>query len=315
MSTTEIARRRPSFLPGHSTQGKKGRTPRGQSRAAWLFLSPSLLILGVFVVYPIGRALYLSFTRYSLVKPPHWIGIQNYTTLVKDPAARNAIKNTVLYGAVTTVGGVVLALLIAVLLNQRFPFRGVARTAVFIPFIVSLSVVSIAWSYLLDPDIGLLTYWGSKVGISAGEGFLVNPNLAMVSVIVVGIWKYLGFYVVMYLAALQSIPRDLYEAAAVDGAGPVRRFFTVTWPLLSNQTMLVAIIATITNLQVFDQIFVLTQGGPFFRTETLVVMMYRVGFQDLQFGYAAALSWVLVVMLMIVSAAQVAYFRRRAVQY
>jgi multiple sugar transport system permease protein len=136
-----------------------------------------------------------------------------------------------------------------------------------------------------------------------------------VSVIVVGIWKYLGFYVVMYLAALQSIPRDLYEAAAVDGAGPVRRFFTVTWPLLSNQTMLVAIIATITNLQVFDQIFVLTQGGPFFRTETLVVMMYRVGFQNLQFGYAAALSWVLVVMLMIVSAAQVAYFRRRTVQY
>ena len=207
MSTTEIARRRPSFLPGHSTRGKKGRTPRGQSRAAWLFLTPSLLVLGVFVVYPIGRALYLSFTKYSLVKPPHWIGIQNYTTLVKDPAARNAIKNTVLYGAVTTVGGVVLALLIAVLLNQRFPFRGIARTAVFIPFIVSLSVVSIAWSYLLDPDIGLLTYWGAKVGISAGQGFLVNPNLAMVSVIVVGIWKYLGFYVVMYLAALQSIPR------------------------------------------------------------------------------------------------------------
>jgi multiple sugar transport system permease protein len=310
-----MPRWRPSLLPARSATRKKGRAPAAQSRAAWLFLSPSLLVLGVFVVYPIGRTLYLSFTSYSLLKPPRWIGLQNYTQLAKDPAARNAIKNTLIYAASTTVGGVVFALLIALLLNQRFLFRGLARTAVFIPFIVSISVVSIAWSYLLDPDIGLLTYWGSKVGISAGAGFLVNPNLAMVSVIVVGVWKYLGFYVVMYLAALQSIPRDLYEAAEMDGAGPIRRFFTVTWPLLSNQTMLIAIIATITNVQAFDQIFVLTQGGPFFRTETLVVMIYRVGFQNLQFGYAAALSYVLVVMLMVVSLAQVVYFRRKAVHY
>jgi len=286
-----------------------------QTRAAWLFLAPSVLVLGTFVVYPIGRALYLSFTDYSLLRPARWIGTKNYSAIVSDPAARNAIKNTLLYAAVTTIASVALALIIALLLNQRFPFRSIARSAVFIPFIVSLSIVSIAWSYLLDPDIGLLTYWGSKVGISAGQGFLVNPNLAMVSVIVVGIWKYLGFYVVMYLAALQSIPRDLQEAAVMDGAGPVRRFFNVTWPLLSNQTMLVAIIATITNVQAFDQIFVLTQGGPFFRTETLVVMIYRVGFQNLQFGYAAALSYVLVLILMIVSLVQVAYFRRKAVQY
>jgi ABC-type sugar transport system permease subunit len=315
MSTTDTTRRRSSLLPARAAKRKKRRALAAQSRAAWLFLSPSLIVLGLFVVYPIGRTLYLSFTRYSLLKPPHWIGLQNYTQLAKDPAARNAIKNTLIYAGSATVVSVVLALLIALLLNQRFLFRGVARTAVFVPFIVSISVVSIAWSYLLDPDIGLLTYWGSKVGISAGSGFLVNPDLAMVSVIVVGIWKYLGFYVVMYLAALQSIPRDLYEAAEVDGAGPIRRFFKVTWPLLSNQTMLIAIIATITNVQAFDQIFVLTQGGPFFRTETLVVMIYRVGFQNLQFGYAAALSYVLVVMLMIVSLAQVLYFRRKAVHY
>lgn len=286
-----------------------------QTRAAWLFLAPSVLVLGTFVVYPIGRALYLSFTDYGLLRAARWIGVKNYSAIVTDPAARNAIENTLLYAAVTTIASVALAIAIALLLNQSFPFRSFARSAVFIPFIVSLSIISIAWSYLLDPDIGLLTYWGGKVGISAGQGFLVDPTLAMVSVIVVGIWKYLGFYVVMYLAALQSVPRDLREAAVMDGAGPVRRFFNVTWPLLSNQTMLVVIIATITNVQAFDQIFVLTQGGPFFRTETLVMMIYRVGFQNLQFGYAAALSYVLVLILMVVSLAQVAYFRRKTVQY
>lgn len=286
-----------------------------QTRAAWMFLAPSLVILALFVVYPIGRAVYLSLTDYSLLKPPRWIGVKNYTAIATDPAARNAIKNTLIYGVVTTAVSVFLALIIAVLLNKRFLFRGLARTAVFLPFIVSLSVVSIAWSYLLDPDIGLVSYWGKQVGIAAGQGWLVNPNLAMVSVIVVGIWKYLGFYVVMYLAALQSIPEEMYQAAAIDGAGPIRRFFALTWPLLSNQTMLIAVIATITNLQAFDQIYVLTQGGPFFRTETLVMMMYRVGFENLQFGYAAALSYVLVFILTIVSFVQVSYFRRRSVQY
>lgn len=304
-----------SFSAQRTTR-KAGRTPaRAQARAAWLFLAPSLIVLLIFVVYPIGRALYLSLTDYSLLRPARWIGLANYTTLVTDPAVRNALKNTAIYGAATTIACVVLAALIAVFLNHRFPLRGLARTAVFVPFIVSLSVVSIAWGYLLDPDIGLLSYWGDKIGISAGQGWLVDPKLALVSVIVVGIWKYLGFYVVMYLAALQSIPKDVYDAAAVDGAGPVRRFFSITWPLLANQTMLVTVIATITNVQAFDQIFVLTEGGPFFSTETLVMMMYRVGFQDLQFGYAAALSYLLLALLVVVTLVQISYFRRRTVRY
>ncbi len=128
------------------------------------------------MVYPIGQALYLSFTRYSLLQAPHWIGLQNYTQIAKDPAAFNAIKNTLVYAGATTFGCVVLALLVALFLNQRFLFRGLARTAVFIPFIVSLSVVSIAWSYLLDPDIGLLSYWGDR-SHTIRPGVLVNPNL------------------------------------------------------------------------------------------------------------------------------------------
>lgn len=280
-----------------------------------MFMAPSLIIIGLFVVYPMVKALYFSFTDYDLLQPPSWVGVRNYTQLFKDGEAFNAIKNTIIYAAATTIGSVLLAIVIATFLNQTFFLRGFARTAIFVPFITSLGVVSIAWTYLLNPDIGLLSYWGEKAGVGAGQGWLVNPHLAMPSVIVVGVWKYLGFYVVMYLAGLQSIPRDLYESASVDGAGPVRRFTNVTLPLLSNQTMLIAVIATVTNVQAFDQIYVMTQGGPFFKTETLVMMMYREGFQNLQFGYASALAFVLVAMLMVLSLAQIGFFSRRTVRY
>lgn len=310
-----MERRRPSASPVHSFRWKRrGTSTASQRRAAWLFLAPSLLVLGVFVVYPMAQALYLSFTDYDILQPPKWIGIANYVGLTTDPTALNAMSNTLVYALATTICSVALALTIAVLLNHSFRFRSLARTAVFLPFITSLAVVSIAFTYLVNPDIGLVSYWGSLIGIQS-QGWLVDPNLAMPSVIVVGIWKYVGFYVIMYLAGLQSIPRELHEAAMVDGAGPLRRFRHITWPLLSNQTLLITIVATVTNVQAFDQIYVMTRGGPFFKTDTLVMMIYRTGFNDLQFGYAAALSFVLVALLMVLALAQVAYFRRKAVRY
>ena len=261
------------------------------------------------------RSAYLSFTEYNLLRPPVWVGLENYQRLFTDSQALNALANTLVYAAVTTVVSIALALVIAVFLNVEFVGRGFARTAIFLPFIVSLGVVSIAWTFLLNPDIGLLSYWLEKIGVSPGQGWLRDPDLAMIAVITVGVWKNLGFYVVMYLAGLQSIPRDIYEAASTEGAGPIRRFFAITWPLLSNQTMLIAIIATITNVQVFDQIYVMTQGGPFFRTESIVTLIYRSGFTQLDFGYASALSWMLLLLLLVLSLAQVAYFRRKAVNY
>ena len=137
----------------------------------------------------------------------------------------------------------------------------------------------------------------------------------MIWIIVVGIWKNVGFYTVMYLAGLQGIPRELYEAAAVDGARTWQRFRTMTWPLLANTTMFVFIIAAIAALQAFDQIFVMTRGGPFFETETLVVMIYRLGFQEFEMGYASAVAWVLVLLVFALSLLQIRFFNRRLVQY
>lgn len=297
------------------SRSRGGLAKRRQARAAWLFLAPSLVILGIFVVYPMTQALYLSFTDYDVLNPATWVGAANYSELLGDEAFRNALVNTLYYAVVATPVSVVLALGCALLLNRRFPLRGLGRTAVFLPVVVGLAIVAIAWGFLLDPDIGLLSYWLSKVGVTADSGWVRDPNLAMPAVLIVGIWKNIGFYMVIYLAGLQSIPRDLYEAAEVDGASPWQRFRNVTWPLLANQTMLVTILCAIATLQAFDQIFVMTHGGPFFRTETLVMLVYRQGFTEFRFGYAAAISWALVLLILVLSFIQFAYFRKRAVRY
>ena len=304
----------PTAMPARPRR-RSGGVRRRQKRAAWLFMLPSITVLGVFVVYPMSQALYLSFTRYDVLNPAVWLGLKNYTDLPGDPAFTNALANTLYYAAVTTPLSVGLALGLAVMLNQRIPWRALGRTAVFLPVVLGLAIVAIAWSFLLDPDIGLLSYWLSKIGLTSNQGWLRDPNLAMPAVILVGIWKNVGFYMVIYLAGLQSIPKDLYEAARIDGAKGWQAFRHLTWPLLANQTMLVTILCATATLQAFDQIYVMTRGGPYFKTETLVMLIYRQGFSEFRFGYAAAISWVLVLLILILSLGQLVYFRRRAVTY
>lgn len=312
----------PGPAAGHGT----GRPPRPgrpfrlsyrgrQARAGWLFLAPSLVILAVFVVWPMVQAGYLSFTSYNLMQTARWVGLDNYRQMVHDPAVWRALQNTLVYAAVSTPVSVALALALALFLNRAMALRGFLRTAVFLPFVVSLGVVSIAWSFLLDGNIGLLTDWLSHLGVTTEQGWLQDPSYAMPAVIAVGVWKNVGFYMIMYLAGLQSIPAELYEAARADGANAWQRLRNVTWPLLANQTMLITIMAAIATLQAFDQIYVMTHGGPFFQTETLVMFTYRVGFQQNQFGYGAAVSWVLLVLVFVLSMLQFTYFRKRAVSF
>lgn len=282
---------------------------------AWLFLTPSLIVLLAFTLYPMIQAGYLSLTDYNLIRAAKFVGLDNYVELFQDPAFWNAFGNTVLYAVVVTPVTVVLALLFALMLNQRFVGRSFARTAIFLPFIVSLGIIAIAWAFLLDPNIGLLSYWLGQIGIVPEQGWLNDPRYAMAAVMAVGVWKNVGFYMVIYLAGLQSIPGEIYEASRLDGAGPWQRFRSVTLPLLSNQTLLVSVLALIATLQAFDQIWVMTHGGPFFRTETLVMLVYREGFQQLRFGYASAISFVLLVFVFILSMVQFGYLRRKQVTY
>ncbi len=297
---------------GDRVRGMSLRTRRNLS--AYTFIAPSVIVLGVFMAWPMVWSLRTSFYEASQFAPPTFVGLGNYRKLLSDATFRGDLVNTLVYAAVVTPAAVALALVFALMLHRRLRGRSFFRASIFLPAVLSLSVMGIAWDFVLDPNIGLLPHWLAHTGISLGNG-VNDPTWAMAYVMFVGVWKNTGFYMVMYLAGLGTIPSEFYEAAAIDGARPWARFRHITWPLLSNTTLFVFVIAAIASLQAFDQIFVMTNGGPFFKTETLVFLVFRKGFSDFEFGYASAVAWVLVLMVFLVSIVQNFYFSRRQVRY
>jgi len=274
------------------------------------FLLPAMTVLVAFVFWPMVAALRLSFTDASGFGTPEWVGIENYVKVFTDSNILRAMGNTALYTIMFTPLVVVLALLLALALNSpALPLRGVFRTALFLPFIVSLAVAAFAWQYLLDPQVGLLSFWLQNLGIRIGD-VLQDPALAMPTVVLIAVWKNFPFYMIVFLAGVQEIPQSLYEAARMDGAGPLARFRSVTVPLLGNTTGFVLVIATIAALQAFDQIYILTGGGPYQSTQTVVMQIYKSGFKDLELGFASALSYVLLVATLLLSLIQFAITAR-----
>ena len=306
---------RPAGLVARIKDPFATRSRRRRILVAYTFMLPSLIVLAVFMFYPLIRAAILSFTNYSVFGVTRYVGLSNYITLFHNSQFWGDLVNTVYYAGVTTPVSVALALALALLLNRRgLPARGVLRAAIFLPAVVSLAVAAIPFRLMFTPSIGLITYWLGAVGVHSTD-WLDSTTLAMPAVIIVGIWKNVGFYMVIYIAGLQTIPKEFYEAARIDGASTWRRFRNITWPLLSNTTMFVTIIALIASFQAFDQIFVMTQGGPAFSTETLVMLIYREGFQQFQMGYASAIGYVLVLIILLFSLFQMRYFNRRAIRY
>jgi ABC-type sugar transport system permease subunit len=311
-SSTGVA---PTWASAPPPPPRRSRRPLGNRRyVPYYFLAPALIVLVAFVLWPMLWSLYLSFTDSAVVGTADWVGLDNYAELVQDPAFGNALLNTVVYTVFSAPISVGLALLLAIALNRVLPGRAFFRAVIFFPFVISLSIIAIAWSFMLDPQVGIVNIWLNSIGIPTGNG-IRDPAWAMPYVILVGIWRNVGFFMVMFLAGLQSIPRELYEAAEIDGTSGLQRFRYVTLPLLSNTTMFVVIIASIFSFQAFDHIYVMTGGGPFFRTETIVMQIYRDGFENFQMGYASAVSWVLVVIVLGLSLLQLAYFNRRVVRY
>jgi multiple sugar transport system permease protein len=306
---------RPAGLVARIKDPFATRSRRRRILVAYTFMLPSLIVLAVFMFYPLIRAAILSFTNYSVFGVTKYVGLSNYITLLHNSQFWGDLVNTVYYAGVTTPVSVALALALALLLNRRgLPGRSVLRAAIFLPAVVSLAVAAIPFRLMFTPSIGLITYWLGAIGVHSTD-WLDSTTLAMPAVIIVGVWKNVGFYMVIYLAGLQTIPKEFYEAARIDGASAWQRFRNVTWPLLSNTTMFVTIIALIASFQAFDQIFVMTQGGPAFSTETLVMLIYREGFQQFQMGYASAIGYVLVLIILLFSLFQMRYFNRRAIRY
>ena len=310
-TSTGVRQAGPGYRAPAPLGGRRARSVSGRrNTAAFWFLLPALVILTVFVVWPMVSALRLSFTDASGFGAVEWVGLDNYLRIFTEDDIRAAVWNTVLYAAMFTPTAVVVALALALLVNHpRLPFRGLFRTALFLPFVISLAVAAFAWSYLIDPQVGLLDYWLGRVGVQLGDP-LQDPTLAMPAVAFVAVWKNFGFYLVIFLAGLQGVPGSLYEAAKVDGAGAWSRFRHVTLPMLSNTVAFVMIFALIAALQAFDQIYVMTGGGPYGHTQTIVMEIYESGFRKLELGFASALSYVLLIATLLLSLAQFAFFGR-----
>ncbi|WP_433894153.1 carbohydrate ABC transporter permease [Streptomyces sp. CA-111067] len=294
------------------TRGRaRGPRRKPQFNSAYLFILPSVLLIGVFIAEPIVQSGWMSLHDWTVGESHHkFVGLDNYTALYHDSRFWNALKVTAIYTAAVSVGQVLLGLAIASRLRRTTWYSALLRTAFFFPFIASLVVSGIIWKFLLDPQVGLVDAWFSDIGISPPE-WLQSTSLALPTVIAVGIWKNVGFTMIVLLAGMQQIPPHLYEAASLDGAGPWQRFRHVTLPALRPALLFTTLIATITGLQLFDLVFAMTSGGPIFHTESVVMYLYQKGFVEFQMGYASAVAWILFVIILAVSALQLRLSRFR----
>ncbi len=278
-------------------------TDRSKYLALAVLLLPSLAGMVVFLMAPVLSSLVLSFSEWDLIGEINWVGIDNYVTALGDPAVLGALRNTLTFilGYLPVV--VIIALGLALLLNRRIRGRVVFRAIYFVPVVTSWVAVSLIWKWLLNPQYGLVNFALGAIGIK-GPGWLFDPAWAMTGVILTSVWKDIGFVTVIYLAGLQDIPEPLYEAAALDGATPWQRFWSITFPMLAPTTFFVTTISLISSFQVFDQVWIMTQGGPAGATSVMVELIYKNAFSYYKMGYASAISWVLFALIFAVTIAQ-----------
>ena len=279
---------------------------------ALLFLLPDLVGFVVFTLVGVLGTLGISFLRWDLVQPATWVGFANYTGILHDDLFWQVLRNTTYYTVGVVPLSTALGLLVALGLNRRLPGRVVLRAAYFAPFITTLTAAALLWQWVFDPQRGLIDSVLYMVGVGDPPGWLNSTAWAMPALIIFGVWRQMGFSMVLFLAALQGVPRTLLEAAIVDGANAWQRFWNVTLPMISPTTFFVVIISTIGSFQLFDQAYILTNGrfSPDNATNTLVGYLYQKAFVDLNMGVASATAWVLFVIIFAVTIFQLVAQRR-----
>ncbi len=275
---------------------------------AYSMLLPTILGVAIFFAIPLGISFYLSFTDSRLFGTPNFIGFDNYLRVLRDPLFYRALGNTAIFSLIVLVFSTVPALFFAILLNEQIRGRAFFRALFFIPVVASVVGVSLLWRYLLNYDFGFVNYALSLLGLPRVE-WLTSTNTALFSVIVVFAWKTIGYNMVIFLAGLQGIPSQLYEAASIDGAGRWRQFLYITVPMLSPTSFFILVTTLINCLQVFDVPYALgwtrsNTAGPADSMLTVVLHLYREGFIKFNMGYASAIAWVLFVMIMVITFVQ-----------
>lgn len=283
---------------------------RTKRRAGSLMVAPSIILLLVFVIYPIVYSFVLSFYDWNLLTNEKlFVGVGNYLRAFSDERFWNALVNTIYFTAVYVPLLIVLSLVLALILNAEIPGAHAFQTIFFLPAITSMAIVAIVWRFLLDGDIGFISIFLRGLGFKVADP-LRDLKLAMPTIIGISLWRWVGFNMVILLAGLKAIPSDYYEAASIDGAGPGRKFFSITLPLLLPNLSFVLLTNLISSFQVFDQIYVMTKGGPMFKTEVLVQYIYYQGFNIFDMGYASALALMLFLLILAFSLLQLRSYTR-----
>ncbi len=286
--------------------GRRHPSPRRRDTiAAYLFLSPAYVLFLVFLAGPLVGAIVLSLFSWQLLGTSEFIGLDNFAELLGDATARSAIGNTFVFTFWSVVLHIGLALPLALAVHRAMPavLSYVLRAAFFFPMLVSWAAVALIWKYILDPNFGLITYYLGELGLPAPT-FLVDVEWAMPAIVFVDLWKTLGFTFIILLAGLQGIPTHLYEAARVDGAGALQRFWNITVPMLSPTLFFASIITFIGAFQIFEPMFIMTAGGPKDSTLSIVMHIYETAFRQFEMGYGSALALVVFLVIMVVTLVQ-----------
>jgi multiple sugar transport system permease protein len=287
------------------------------TEALWgyAFIAPIALGLAIFYLWPVLQTAYFSFTEWGAFGGHTWSGLENYRRLVGDPEVGRALVNTIAYTVLGLIA-IPLAILFAALLNRKMRGVGAYRTFFFLPVVTMPVAVAMVWRWLYNGDYGLINYVLSLVGID-GPNWIADPKTALYALVVIGVWSSIGYNLIIFLAGMQAIPAEYYEAASIDGAGPVRQFFRITLPLLSPTAFFVSVVSVIGSLQLFDLVFVITGSGAaaranpaYPRLQTVVQLFYDRAFVTNDRGYAAAVVMLLLLIIVVLTAIQFRLQRR-----
>mgnify|MGYP002509747085 FL=1 len=293
------------------TSSKMTRDQR-KMRTAFVMLLPALIFLALLIAFPLGKVVHDAFSHVHLINKSMsgFAGIENFETFIEDEHFAQAVRNTFLWTIFSVAGEYLMGMITAVLLNQKFKGRAIFRTCIFIPWLVPIIVAGMTWDWMLNPEFGIVNYLLKNMGlINESINFLGDSKYALATVIFVNIWRSFPYYTISFLSAMQSIPGDLAEAASIDGAGMFRRFFSVTLPQLRSVSLVILFIHVIWTAVNFDFIWVMTEGGPNYATETLPVMIYRYSMRKFDVGAASALSTMMFTVMVILF---IFYYRKRS---
>lgn len=287
-----------------------GRLGRSESLSGWALVSPAVVLIGIFGLLPVLMSFQLSFQDSDLLtEETPWVGFDNYRKLAEDPVFLESVKHTIVYTALFVPGTMLVGLLVAAAMNRSLRFISVYRTAAYVTMAVSTISQGIIFLWLTDRDYGLVNAALNSVGLPS-QPFLASPSQALFVIVAMTIWGWTGFSVIVYLAALQGVPAELHEAAAIDGATPFTRFRTITVPLLGPANLFLVVWLTLNALQLFDEVYATTRGGPLRATTVIVYYLWDRAFVQFDAGYAAAMAYALFVVILVITAIQFRLARR-----